>query len=65
MQVFLLCMCVCVCVGGGVKGGHALVFEYFHVKNYGQYFSNIVALSCFILVNPKLTFFDVNNNFQL
>ena len=26
---------------------------------------NIVALSCSILVNPKLTFFDVNNNFEL
>ena len=42
---------------------HTLVFEDFHVKNYGHYF-NIVALSCSILVNPNLTFFDVNNNFK-
>ena len=43
---------------------HTLVFEDFHIKNYGHYF-NIVALSCFILVNPNLTFFDVNDNFEL
>ena len=42
---------------------HALVFEDFDIKNYGHYF-NIVALSCSILVNPNLTFFDVNNNFK-
>ena len=43
---------------------HTLVFEDLHIKNYGHYF-NIVALSCSILVNPNLTFFDVNNNFEL
>ena len=43
---------------------HTLVFEDFHIKNYGHYF-DIVALSCSILVNPNLTFFDVNNNFDL
>ena len=43
---------------------HTLVFEDLHIKNYGHYF-NIVALSCSILANPNLTFFDVNNNFEL
>ena len=41
-----------------------LVFEGIHIKNCGDYF-NIVALFCSILVNPNLTFFDVNNNFEL
>ena len=45
-------------------GCHTLVFEDFHIKNYGHYF-NIVTLSCSIFVNPNLTFFEVNNNFEL
>ena len=42
---------------------HTLVFEDFQIKNYGHYF-NIVPLSCSILVNPNLTFFDAKNNFE-
>ena len=56
MQVFLVFLCF--------FAFHTLVFEDFHIKNYEHYFS-IVPLSCSILVNPNLTFFDVKNNFEL
>ena len=39
---------------------HTLVFEDFHIKNYGHYF-DIVTSFCCILVNLNLTFFDANN----
>ena len=41
-----------------------LVFGDFHIKNYGHYF-NILASCCSILVNPKLTSFDVKTTSNL